>query len=133
MRSSDGNEFEFIAEVDAAGFSTGMLTYDFTDLSNSSVDFYYQLMMIDRDGQTTSSEIILVRANEQANSVFPNPATNVLFVSGIVDDSFTITSMSGLAVLHGTYNPTTGILMDNLERGFYLLTIGNRQLRFMKE
>lgn len=133
LRSSDGNEFEFIAEVDAAGFSTGMLTYDFTDLSNSSVDFYYQLMMIDRDGQTTSSEIILVRANEQANSVFPNPATNVLFVSGIVEDSFTITSMSGLEVLHGNYNQADGISITDLERGFYLLTIGNRQLRFMKE
>jgi hypothetical protein len=57
----------------------------------------------------------------------------VLFISGIVEDSFMITSMSGLEVLHGNYNQADGISITDLERGFYLLTIGNRQLRFMKE
>jgi hypothetical protein len=93
LRSLDGHHFEPVAEVDAAGFSTGMLTYDYIDISLLSVDHYYQLMMIDRDGQTTSSEIILVQVDHHVNCVFPNPATNVLFVSGIVEDSFTIKRM----------------------------------------
>jgi|GEM_PF-5758498 len=133
LRSADGLAFEPVAEVEAAGFSTSILSYDYLDESQLSSIQYYQLVIIDRDGHTRSSEIIQVRSNEVENAVYPNPATNVLFVSGIVEDSFLITSMSGQAMLQGVYDNLNGISLTDLKRGLYLLTIGNKQYRFIKE
>jgi hypothetical protein len=67
-------------------------------------------------------------------AVYPNPAVNRLFMNGMkVNTSFEVWDITGKVVLQGSYNGT-GIPIDNLETGSYIVksTKDNLTARFMK-
>jgi hypothetical protein len=76
--SPDGTEWETIGQVAAAGNSTERLAYDFVDNGELSTTNFYRLNMVDLDGSSEYSGIVIVTINDtgdRAVSLFPNPAT----------------------------------------------------------
>ncbi|WP_051312915.1 T9SS type A sorting domain-containing protein [Sporocytophaga myxococcoides] len=74
--SSDGFQFESKGFVSA----TGLGHYQFQDMNGGS-SFYYRLKMVDRDGTFTYSPIIHLKGdNENYINLFPNPASEILYL-----------------------------------------------------
>ncbi len=81
-RSYDAKDFAEIAKVTAAGNSSGIKSYQYTDaLYNKSVKYiYYCIAVINKDGSTQLSDIKMFQNNFVASklitSLSPNPVTN---------------------------------------------------------
>ena len=81
QRSANGSDFEDIGEVTAAGNSTTLQQYTFSDYMMVSADNYYRLKQVDQDGAVQYSDLIQVNAtciedNVGTLDVFPNPVQN---------------------------------------------------------
>jgi hypothetical protein len=73
-KSKDGIHFSSIGKADAAGQSTSIHNYSFTDNSLESGIVYYRLVEFDIDGTTTVSEIISVNSRlGDIIKIIPNP------------------------------------------------------------
>jgi len=82
MRSHDGYTWDPIGYVKAAGHSTKLQKYSFTDRYPHQGISYYRLDQYDFDGQVNSSGIRSVSSNRvESLTVYPNPATHIINVS----------------------------------------------------
>lgn len=80
-KSTDGSNWQVIANIAAAGNSNVESRYTFVDYTNLSNTFY-RIAEKDLDGrQTLSSSIVSSCASKEAFAIHPNPVENVLFVS----------------------------------------------------
>lgn len=81
-RSSNGKTFEGIATIKAIGNTTNNAYYNYTDevaYQQNSSTLYYRLKIVDVDGKTNYSKIVVVKIGEKTNlEIFPNPATNIV-------------------------------------------------------
>jgi|GEM_PF-2931480 len=78
QKSTDGENYNTLDRVDAAGFSTAQLNYSFVD-ARLTAQNYYRLEMIDIDGTTTYSKVVYLVGGECSNtisSIFPNPVSD---------------------------------------------------------
>lgn len=76
QRSSDGNEFNTIGQLEGAGQSNRLLMYNFLDESPLDSYNYYRLIQVDFDGKETISNMISVGfspTKENNIQVYPNP------------------------------------------------------------
>ncbi len=88
-RSTDGKNFEFIANIKAEGGIDKVKEYQFIDdklvFSRSTVNiFYYRLKMVDLDGKSDYSEVRSVRFDNTDKieiTYSPNPTANKVFVN----------------------------------------------------
>ncbi|MEO6671638.1 MAG: hypothetical protein ABIN36_19295 [Ferruginibacter sp.] len=110
-RSLDGQTFAGIGRVNAQGFSSVKVNYNFTD--NKPVNFdkptYYRINMVDRDGTSKYTKIIsiILKANGSfVQSVYPNPveAGKTLHTSFIADAAQTVSISFVNAVGQVSYN-----------------------------
>ncbi len=77
QRSQDGNIFETIGYVEAAGYSTTQLNYFFEDEQPIAGNNLYRLKLVDQDNSYGYSKCISINFdNQQQLTVFPNPANN---------------------------------------------------------
>ncbi len=97
-RSQDGKDFTAIGQVSAADNSDQTLNYSFTDPSPFTGNNYYRLHMVNMDGTSGYSGIVVVNFNStsQLVVVYPNPA-------------------------HGSFQ----LLLKNMQAGTYGLTLLN--------
>jgi hypothetical protein len=97
-RSQDGKNFTAIGQVSAADNSDQTVNYSFTDLTPFSGNNYYRLQMVNLDGTSAYSGIVVVNFNSasQVVVVYPNPA-------------------------HGSFQ----LLFKNMDAGVYGLTLLN--------
>ncbi len=58
LRSSDGEHYESIAEINAANFSNQLISYDYLDKDAPIGLSYYQLILTDFDGTETPTNIV---------------------------------------------------------------------------
>ena len=74
-RSDDGRNFNGIAVLNAANYSTQLRLYNYTDNGRAGSDDYYRLKMVDNDGSFTYSKIIKIAPLPGLNEIlaFPNP------------------------------------------------------------
>jgi hypothetical protein len=75
-RSSDGQVFEVVGQVEGAGTSTSMLSYALVDEKPYHTISYYRLKQTDFDGTSVYSKVIAVYGSNNTNqimSVYPNP------------------------------------------------------------
>jgi hypothetical protein len=85
-RSIDGINFEVIAQPRAAGFSTGVLNYSYTDAAIAKVargTVFYRLSHHDFDGNIEQHGVRMVRFTQTVEgsvSVFPNTFSNEIHV-----------------------------------------------------
>ena len=80
QRSKDGQEFQVIGEEKGMGTSTTPASYSYLDTNPFSKN-YYRLKVIDLDGTSSFTKVILVNSMELKTSltVYPNPITNRKF------------------------------------------------------
>jgi hypothetical protein len=137
-RSYDGKTFNAINKVN--GSNTGIYIYnDINGLSLSSANTYYRLKMFDANGKFKYSSIVRVsNGKEILLSVFPNPATDVITISGLNNkDVIRVLSVDGKVLLQQTANVQSMIMsIEKYKPGTYILQVQNdknvTQQKFIK-
>jgi hypothetical protein len=75
QRSLDGQTWQNISSVKAAGNSSSLLSYEFTDYDLEAAHYYYRIEETDNDGKKMYSEArTIVLAGAPLLSLYPNPA-----------------------------------------------------------
>lgn len=132
LRSYDGVLFEPIAQLDGAGNSNQILTYQSADYEIRTGIVYYQLDQVNFDGGTEKSEIITLDRNAKdigLISIYPNPSETQITVEVNVSNNegslITIENLEGRLFKthrineHGMYKIQFDI--SDLERGIYIV------------
>lgn len=131
-RTQNGLNWEVVLTQPAAGTSNQQLNYFDYDLNPYWGESYYRLKMINTDGSYSYSDIRKVTFNQNEDNivVYPNPATNNLFVQLQEIGTFevTITDVSGKVVLQNTIttnskNTIQTLDLSNLNNGVYFTTV----------
>lgn len=132
--STDGNNFKEIGQVAAAGNSSNVSNYTYTDDNPEAGLNYYRLKMVDRDNSVKYSAIRSVK-NAATNSSFrayPNPALEILYLNIPATNSeratLSVTNVSGQEVLKDEVSVTTGnnkipVKVNNLSAGTYIIKV----------
>jgi uncharacterized repeat protein (TIGR01451 family) len=147
-RSEDGVHFTKMATVDGNGTTASKHTYGYTDnmLTNSAV-FYYRLKVVDINGKSSYTKIIIVKLNNSLStekiSVYPNPFTDnvkVFIKSTTVQTALLkMISMDGreLNVKKITLDAGSNVVVWNgmqaLPKGTYILDINTGTERFTQK
>jgi hypothetical protein len=78
QRSSDGSNFTTIGNVAAAGNSTGIRSYNFTDSHPLQQKSYYKISEVDNDGETGTTPIRSVEIASAVPEIKPNPTSGII-------------------------------------------------------
>jgi hypothetical protein len=130
-KSSDGRNYEKIGQV----LATGAGTYEFTDNNLANTANYYRLRMVDNDGKSNYSKVILLKQDNaiSISSIRPNPfvnevalqlmltkseAVNIL----LIDEKGRQVASKRVAALPGLTTVTLSNL-QHLSSGVYLLQV----------
>ncbi len=152
QRSIDGQNFEKVGRVDAAGFSNNKRSYNFIDENVHKLGvivLYYRLKQVDLNGKTSLGHMVTVKLNNSSSErlqILGNPAKDILNVQingknseetavlQIVDSSGKI--LSEKKISFSNYF-ATGLEIKNLNRGLYFLILqtqeGREAKRFIKQ
>lgn len=131
-KSTDGKNWEEVAQVEAAGNSTSAITYEEEDLDLAFGTTYYLLEQYDNDGAKTSYDPISVyREVAQVEiGAYPNPVINgsTLRITNIADEngSLQLSGFSGRVDFQQEFyapNHELEIPIENLTPGVYTLHI----------
>lgn len=133
-RGTDGIRFSTIGQVSAAGNSTTIQTYNYTDNTPIAGVNYYRVTQIDFDGRHRSTPVVLVKIKCDASPVvkiYPNPASGRLYIqSSKTVMQVNVLNSGGQPVLK--YAPSahgTGIFDVNIQQlpaGIYMLQMINK-------
>lgn len=142
QRSTDGRLFASIGEQSAKAQNSNEYTYtDYTCSSLNSSVLYYRLKMIDLDGRTSFSKVLMftAAAEQTALRLFPNPAVNMVTISNNLDKAgnarILVSDMKGTIVkqTNSTFSKgSNSVTLDctGLSAGMYMITMiyadGNR-------
>lgn len=148
LRSLDAENFEKIAQVDAAGNSNKMLNYSYKDLNITGLKkdvIYYRLKSVDIDGTFDFSNVVSLKLNDFENEfieIMPNPVIDnlILNISTSIskDILFTIYDCIGNLVYVTEISVNKGnsrhkIDIRNLAAGLYFVKIKDRNQSFTKK
>ena len=141
-RSANGLSFKAIGKVSAAGNSTQLKNYTYTDNVSGieSTEFYYRLKETDKDGHTQNSNTIIIKKDNSTNDIFvyPNPATTATKVwlqyVSTSNNSITImiSNIAGNAIRQFKKDVVSGVNKidlntDNLASGVYFISVENKE------
>lgn len=121
-RSQDGILFQPLINVDGAGNSNTLLSYNAIDENPFQGTSYYRLKQVDFNGEFSHSETRVVMWEEGVNTllIYPNPSSGLInFVSTSPIESFKIYSSDGKLVHNDSFNE---VLTLNLTPGVYSVT-----------
>lgn len=136
VQRNDGGgwrDLGFVASKTQGGNSSNLLSYNFTDLNNTSKGVtQYRIMQVDIDGKYKLSEIRQVRGMAQTGkvTVYPNPSAdgkvNVVFEDSKATWNVSVSDMNGRTIKQykGVAN---SVLVDNLLPGMYMIRIVDTQ------
>lgn len=113
-RSSDGINFVTIATVEAAGNSTSLEEYSYTDHPGTYETLYYRIRQVDFDKQSTLSPVELVSGGRSGISVFPSPshageALNVIVYEATDKLKLSLMDMIGKVVYENSFTLSNGM------------------------
>jgi hypothetical protein len=82
-RSADGEHFQAIGTVEAAGESQHLVEYTYTDRFPLLGNNYYRLKQVDLDGayERTDNVMVVFGNGAEAPKLFPNPVKDVLNIA----------------------------------------------------
>lgn len=144
-RSTDGQKWDTLPKVEAAGNSNILLNYSFKDNQSRGVTVYYNLVQFDNDGKFKRYGPISVNCSDLNNgylSIFPNPShkefslivndDNLIGDSKliIIDDLGKIVFTKGLKVSSGIN--LFSIENIDLNSGVYFISITNEKYSTIK-
>ncbi len=124
-RSVDGLSFETIGTVNAHNAPS---IYDFKDASaQENTPYYYRIAQRENSGKTEYSKVVsaTLSGKNKTISVFPNPATDVLNVSGMEPtDEWQVVDIIGK--IRATYKGAQILDLTRFDSGFYFIKVGNK-------
>ncbi len=141
QRSMPGTNWETIATVSAAGFSSMPTDYSYVDATAIATTLLYRLKQIDYDGKYDYSTVIRIdnKATATAMSCYPNPFVNTINISvySPLDQStrLVIADLTGRKVfstvnlLSRGNNNFSVIGLDKLLPGIYVLSLSDQEHR----
>lgn len=139
QRSANGRIFNNLGRVEAKNIS-GNNNYSLNDGSPADGVNFYRLQVVDIDGKTTYSSIIkIVVAGKNDLQVFPNPAKNIITISGLQNrGTIKIIAADGKLVKQiEVAGNTLKIDVSTLAKAFYILQYNDggkvHQVKFVKE
>jgi hypothetical protein len=146
-RTTDGFNYESLAEIDGAGNSSSVLNYSYTDRSPFSGTSYYRIKQTDFNGANSYSALSAIdfESNEFTFDVYPNPnngsdlklainASEGLEVLVVVTDVTGKESYSKVIILEN--NDENIIAFDpdkKLPAGIYFITATSQQNIYNKK
>ncbi|MEJ7740457.1 MAG: SBBP repeat-containing protein [Chitinophagaceae bacterium] len=145
-RSADGTNFTPIGTVAAAGNSSSLKSYSYSDnltsVNGQVSTVFYRLKNIDADSKFTYSKSVAIRLHSIKNSlhIFPNPVKNMLFVNarGINETAnLLITDVTGKIVkrekLQQNGSTSFSVDVESLPKGkYYLILQGKEKTQVQK-
>lgn len=141
QRSVDLESWEFIAKVDGAGNSTGLLQYSIQDLHPYEGVSYYQLVQVDFDGTLTLGPIRSVQLDfdqSEGLSMYPNPISKQLRITGMEEElkSIKLYNMEGREVemnILATGNHTITVDFSTISSGVYFVKSSEKMYKVIKK
>lgn len=141
-RSRDGEVFQPIGSVAAAGHSIQLRDYSFVDEEPFTGLNYYRLRLYDLDGSSTLSNVVVAMFGREQGPVlvYPNPVNDILHLSVSSDDkdgamSYRIFDGMGRLVSSNfiAANRTSPVTLnvDMLSSGMYVLNLMDEKERFI--
>jgi uncharacterized repeat protein (TIGR03803 family) len=140
-RSGNGNLFNSIGSITAAGNTASVSAYTFNDHHPAQGTNYYRLKQVDGDGKFSYSATVSVRFGYAGAVVIgPNPVKDQLLIKLPADHGFRLISVwdaAGRRVMHQTVTGATlQLSVGHLTKGRYVLQIAGRETErhsFIKE
>jgi hypothetical protein len=142
-RSTDGAEWKEIKKVNGAGNSTNIINYESYDEAPVAGNVYYRLKQTDLDGQSSYSDIQLVKYVAAVNGItlYPVPnAGNTVNISGITDfknHEMAVLNAAGSVVYTATLSKAS-VNLPALQPGMYIIRLKGKvsgetyNLRYIK-
>ena len=138
-RSVDNNLFIAVGEKAAAGNNSGISNYSYHDDLSSLTAYpiiYYRVKLVDIDGRSVYSKVVLVRMNDQATvKIWPNPfadKVSIFLVSPVATImQVRLIDYAGKTINISNYNVVKGINqlyisgMGNLPKGIYTMMLND--------
>jgi len=122
--SRDGSRFREIGRVAGHGTSTEPHDYQFIHENPPPGIHYYRLRQVDLDGSYQYSHTVRVMLEAGGISMYPNPTTGLLEISGseTEDAEFQVSDALGKIVLEGRLQEQTADL-SGLPEGLYWISV----------
>ncbi|WP_113662979.1 right-handed parallel beta-helix repeat-containing protein [Pedobacter nanyangensis] len=129
-RSSNGKEYDLIAEIKSAGNSSIPLSYGYTDQTFIDGAYYYKLEQEDLDGTISylATQVVKNHLTNNAVSVYPNPtkANATIALTDGIYHKYSVVGLQGTTVLSGNIGIADRQLELNLSRlssGTYIIML----------
>ncbi len=133
-RSTDGNQWEAITSIEAAGNSNSTIDYQFEDVTTLRFVGYYRLTQVDKDGKQKVYDPIYTNCSKSENEVelYPNPAQDDLTISLSTKESAKVqiefVNANGFMVISESHDAYAGVnhFKHNVEQllsGIYYVKI----------
>jgi hypothetical protein len=144
-RSSNGNDFEPIINVDGAGNSNHIINYFETDYSPLAGASYYRLRQVDYDGRSSWSQIENVKpmGNSEEILLYPNPTDGLIniILNDFSDEHLMIefSDITGRICYQFTLNPHSNPFFQShdlkyeLAAGSYVVTFATKSKFFTQK
>ena len=142
-RSFDGNHFETVTTINAAGNSSQARQYKYIDqlVTRSGEYVYYKLKMVDKDEKFSFSDVVKLTLDDNKSkfTIFPNPVTNHFTASFHAAKSANATLLIRNTNGQTVYSKQVNVLKGNnsvtisdatLASGMYYITIGNSDFSY---
>lgn len=133
-RSADGIDFQKIGWVDGHGSTTEEKHYTFIDEQPLPNMNYYRLRQVDFDGKYEYSEIVSIKIQPDKILIYPNPATDRIWVNATEEETYTILNHMMSPIQNGILQTSKEIVITDLQTGMYYIQISSRNelVRFVK-
>jgi hypothetical protein len=133
-QSNDGVNFSSLQTIKAAGNSTDPRNYAYTHHNVVAGKIYYRLQTVDKNGKSDYSGIVVVTVknnSETALSVYPNPATEKIYIRKSIaaaSEVYQVRNLAGVLVMQKTFaagSTQNSIDVSTLTSGVYFLVRNN--------
>ncbi|MBK6498597.1 MAG: T9SS type A sorting domain-containing protein [Saprospiraceae bacterium] len=120
--------------VNGNGNTSDEKHYTFTDTKPLLGMNYYRLRQIDFDGRFEYSHIVSVTFETDEVEIYPNPATDKLFILGGKKDRYVIYNFFGEIIKSFPISESTSLDIEDLNPGIYWIKSMNKgqAMRFVK-
>lgn len=124
QRSIHGTDWSDVGTEKGAGNSSMILNYVLVDESPNNGINYYRLKQTDYDGKYSYSDIVAITfKNNPGIALFPNPASEFIFLRGIDKEDYMVKLYTTLGEVVFAERNTSVIDIKSMEKGMYLLVI----------
>jgi hypothetical protein len=127
QRSGDGKSWITLGKVLVKNENSLQRKYDFSDLKPFGGINFYRLKMVDKDDTFTYSHISKLNFDLNTEiAIYPNPASNQLYFSGVNSKTFkelVLTDLNGRSVYASRTLLPDGLDVSKIPHGLYLLNL----------